>query len=68
MVEQDVPLHILWWNDPDPIPGNDYRVFHISNIDEEAGTCLIQYGEGSEAQIFINELSFDYKQRQLNLM
>jgi hypothetical protein len=51
------------WNDPDPIPGNDYTITFIEDlsqiIDDEYYRnfpILIQYGEGSEAQVFLNEI------------
>lgn len=45
----------LWWNDPDPIEGNDYTVSLIEPY--EGGTCLIQYNEGgSEAEVYDHEL------------
>lgn len=42
------------WKDPDPIPGNDYRITYRENYGE---TSLIQYGEGSEAEVFNHEIS-----------
>jgi hypothetical protein len=50
----------LVWNDPDPIKGNDYKVTYIEPINEdfdEDTPILIQYGGGSEAQVFASELS-----------
>lgn len=49
----------LIWNDPDPIEGNDYKVTYIEPIDEsfaEDTPILIQYGGGSEAEVFLHEL------------
>lgn len=50
----------LVWNDPDPIPGNDYTITFIEEIDEEDFDTdmpiLIQYGGGSEAQVFLHEI------------
>ena len=43
------------WNDPDPIEGNDYRVFYYQPYDDN-DTALIHYGGGSEAQVFVREL------------
>lgn len=41
----------LWWNDPDPIEGNDYTISYIQVFNDE--TSLIQYNEGgSEAEVF----------------
>jgi hypothetical protein len=51
------------WNDPDPIPGNDYTITYIENLDHidneedmRGYPILIQYGEGSEAQVFLHEI------------
>jgi hypothetical protein len=43
------------WNDPDPIPGNDYNITYRKDYPntEEA---LIHYGGGSEAHVFIKEI------------
>lgn len=65
IIKEELPLHMIWWKDPDPIPGSDYTIYDIREIDYEAGTCLIQYGRGSESRVFIDELQFDYKKRQL---
>lgn len=49
----------LVWNDPDPIEGNDYTITYIEPIDddfERDTPILIQYGEGSEAQVFLHEI------------
>ena len=46
----------LFWRDPDPIPGNDYAITYL-RLFEDGETALIQYGERSEAEIFITELS-----------
>jgi hypothetical protein len=49
----------LVWNDPDPIEGNDYTISWIEPISEdndEYTPILIQYGEGSEAQVFLHEI------------
>ena len=53
----------MTWNDPDPIPDNDYTVFKVFDLDEE--TALIHYGgvevdNGmmySEAEVYLTELS-----------
>ena len=59
-IEDNLPLV---WNDPDPIDGNDYTITYIEplvdDIDEYS-PILIQYGEGSEAQVYLHEI----KQRQ----
>jgi hypothetical protein len=51
------------WNDPDPIEGNDYTITYIENLDHidneedyRGFPILIQYGEGSEAEVFLNEI------------
>jgi hypothetical protein len=47
------------WNDPDPIEGNDYTITYIEPIDddfERDTPILIQYGEGSEAQVYLHEI------------
>ena len=48
----------LVWNDPDPIKGNDYTITWIENLEglSSEDMILIQYGQGSEAQIFIHEI------------
>ena len=51
----------LMWNDPQPIPGNNYQVSSLEDIpDEEVDNytpILIQYNNGrSEAQVFLHEL------------
>lgn len=44
----------LYWNDPDPIDGNDYKVTYINYHPE---ISVIQYNSGqSEAEIFNHEL------------
>ncbi len=53
----------LKWNDPDPIEGNDYTITYIEDLsgltDEEMEDCpvLIQYGGGSEAEVYLSEIS-----------
>jgi hypothetical protein len=51
------------WNDPDPIEGNNYTITYIENLDHidneedyRSFPILIQYGEGSEAEVFLNEI------------
>ena len=55
----------LIWNDPDPILKNDYNITWIEDldaveIDQEDDwnhiPILIQYGGGSEAQVFLHEI------------
>ena len=52
----------LFWNDPDFIVGNDYKITFIKffvDADESLyvdDTALIQYGGGSEAEVYISEL------------
>ena len=52
----------LKWNDPQPIKGNDYTITYIEDLtameEEDAHDypILIQYGEGSEAEVFLNEI------------
>lgn len=41
------------WNDPDPIPDNDYTITYRENYGE---TSLIHYGSGSEAEVFNHEI------------
>jgi hypothetical protein len=54
-IDNKVPLI---WNDPDPIPGNDYTITYIepltSDMDKDT-PILIQYG-GSEAQVYLHEI------------
>jgi len=46
----------LYWNDPDPIKGNDYKVTTIEVIDGE--TSFITYNNGhSEAEVYNSELN-----------
>jgi hypothetical protein len=49
----------LKWNDPDPIDGNDYSIIYIEPITDdfdEDTPILIQYGGGSEAEVFLHEI------------
>lgn len=54
----------LYWNDPDPIKGNDYTINFIEDIDDEFDEddfsmypILIQYNDfGSEAQVYLHEI------------
>jgi hypothetical protein len=43
----------LFWKDPDPISGVDYKITHIE-VGEEIS--LIQYNGGSEAEVFNHEI------------
>lgn len=54
------------WNDPVPIEGNDYTITAVENLskfdefdDEEMEDCpiRIQYGGGSEAEVFPWEIA-----------
>lgn len=53
----------LKWNDPDPIEGNDYTITYIEDLsgftdeDMEDYPVLIQYGGGSEAEVYLTEIS-----------
>jgi len=44
----------LLWNDPDPIPGNDYTITKIWDIFKD--TSMIEYGDSSEAEVFNTEI------------
>ena len=49
----------LVWNDPDPIENNYYTITYIEPINEdfdEYTPILIQYGGGSEAEVFLHEI------------
>ena len=60
---QKIPLV---WNDPAPIEGNDYTINSLNGMpnailpEDEWKDCilLIQYGEGSEAEILPHEIDF----------
>lgn len=59
-LENNVPLV---WDDPDPIPGNDYTITYVEPITPELEEdfdnefpILIQYGEGSEAEVYLDEI------------
>lgn len=57
-ITDNVPLV---WNDPNPIDGNDYTITFIEPLDDFEDDdrnmpILIQYGGGSEAQVFIHEI------------
>ena len=63
--ENKVPMK---WNDPAPIDGNDYRITFIEDLkkfegfsEDELDDCpiLIQYGEGSEAEVYLSEISVE---------
>ncbi len=54
------------WNDPDRIEGNDYIIIHIEDLTQfeswskaELEDCFItiQYGGGSEAQVYLSEIT-----------
>ena len=42
------------WDDPDPIPGNNYRINEIIILGKEM--ALINYGGGSEAEVYLHEI------------
>ena len=45
----------LYWNDPDPIEGNDYKVTSIQVYNSEMS--MITYNDGvSEAEVYNSEL------------
>lgn len=49
----------LIWNDPDTIEGNDYIITYIEPITEDFDKdtpILIQYGGGSEAEVYLHEI------------
>jgi len=54
----------LYWNDPEPIEGNDYTINFIEDIDPEFDEddfsmypILIQYNDfKSEAQVYLHEI------------
>jgi len=56
----------LIWRDPDPLPDCCNVVKKITHIDHEEGTAYIEYGDGSEAEIFISELWIEYKKEKNN--
>jgi hypothetical protein len=46
----------LYWNDPDPIKGNDYKVTSIQVYNAEMS--MITYNDGtSEAEVYNSELT-----------
>lgn len=55
-IRNNIPLV---WNDPDQIEGNDYTITYIEplvdDIDEYSG-IFIQYGNGSEAEVYLHEI------------
>jgi hypothetical protein len=62
-IENKIPLV---WNDPDPIDGNDYTIEYIEDLTDidngeddfewDYTPILIQYGGGSEAEVFLCEI------------
>ena len=52
----------LIWLDPCPIPGNDYTIAFVEQLtkEEQDYYCpiLIQYGNGSEAQVLLSEIAY----------
>lgn len=55
----------IQWNDPDPITGNDYKGEIVKIY--EGNTYLINYGEGSEAEVFEHELTLIPKSKKKKL-
>ena len=54
---------ILKWNDPSPIEGNDYRInkidlsyYCVDKFKRDDDIIVIQYGQGSEAEVFRQEI------------
>lgn len=50
----------LIWNDPDPIEGNDYTITSVREMidgEDDFSPILIQYGDNSEAEVFLHEIS-----------
>ena len=54
------------WNDPDHIEGNDYTITYIEDLTQfeswdkaELEDCFItiQYGGGSEAEVYLSEIT-----------
>lgn len=57
-IDNNIPLI---WNDPDPIPGNDYTISYIEDINiedfDKHTAILIEYNKGnSEAEVFLHEI------------
>lgn len=58
-IKNNIPLV---WNDPDFINGNDYTITYIEDLnyidedDIEDYPIFIQYGEGSEAEVYLHEI------------
>lgn len=50
----------LIWNDPNSIEGSNYTITYIEPVNEEEfdihTPILIQYGGGSEAQVYLHEI------------
>lgn len=49
----------LIWNDPNPIEGNDYTITMVREMidgEDDDSPILIQYGDGSEAEVFLHEI------------
>lgn len=54
---ESIPYKALKWLDPDPIHGSDYTISRLL-VCEDLETALIEYGSGSEAEIYLSELDF----------
>jgi hypothetical protein len=57
-IDNNIPLI---WNDPDSIPGNDYTISYIEDINiedfDKHTPILIEYNKGnSEAEVFLHEI------------
>jgi hypothetical protein len=55
-IDNKIPLA---WNDPDYIKGNDYTISYIEPLQEDFDRdtpILIQYGKGSEAEVYLHEI------------
>ena len=50
------------WLDPCQIRGNDYTISFVEQLSENEqdfySPILIQYGNGSEAQVFLSEIKY----------
>ena len=52
---KDLDTFELYWNDPDPIEGNDYMIESLKNLG--GGVYLITYNGGaSEAEVPADEI------------
>lgn len=55
----------IYWNDPDPIKGNDYKISFLEELDEAPDAdypILIEYNKGvSEAEVYLHEILINKK-------